>query len=219
MSLPLSDILKSSYKSNKEAKRELLKQNYVLDTELSNHNQKVFYNPVKKKLLMLVAGTHNLHDVGVDAFLATGKLKDSKRYNDAKRILEKARERYPSAAKNIDIAGHSLGGSIASGIGKRSDRITTYNKGSTIGENYRDNETAYRTEGDVVSLLAPNTITLSRETTNLRANQKEGQRPTFFKAHNIDNLSNIFLDDQKIEPELVYDPNAGDSVEFQNYSL
>jgi tetratricopeptide (TPR) repeat protein len=219
MSLALSDILKSSYKTNKEAKKDLLKHNYVLDKELSNHNQKIFYNPVSKKLLMLVAGTHNIADVGTDLYLAAGKLKETKRYNEAKKILEKARERYPSAAKNVDIAAHSLGGSIASGIGKRSDRITTYNKGSTIGENYRDNEKVYRTKGDVVSFLAPNAVTLEKETTNLRANQKEGQRPTFFKSHNIDNLSNIFLDDQKKEPELIYDPNAGDSVEFQNYSL
>jgi len=219
MSLSLANILKKSYASNKEAKDELLKYNYVLDEKLSSHNQKVFYNPKTKKLLMAVAGTHNFRDVITDVRLGLGGIKDTNRYKEAKKILEKARKRYPSAAENVDIVGHSLGAQVSSKIAKNKDNVITYNKGSTVGEISRLNEKSYRTAGDVVSLFAPETETLPRETTNLRANQKEGQRPTFFKSHNIDNLSNIFIPDTKEEIKLEYDPNAGDAIEFQNYSL
>jgi hypothetical protein len=219
MSLSLSEILKKSYKSNEDAKKALLKYNYVLDKSLSNDNQKVFYNPKTKKLLVAVAGTHNLKDGVTDVYLAAGKLKETNRYKEAKRVLETARKLYPSASKNVDIVGHSLGGSIASRIGKNKDRIQTYNKGSTIGERIRENEKSYRTEGDVVSILAPNTSTIEKTVKNLRANQMLDQQPTFFKSHNIGNLGNIFIPDTKERPELIYDPNAGDSVEFQNYGL
>jgi hypothetical protein len=36
---------------------------------------------------------------------------------------------------NSVITGHSLGASIASGIGSNQDKIITYNKGNTIGQN------------------------------------------------------------------------------------
>jgi hypothetical protein len=61
---------------------------------LSNHNQQVWCHPKEKKLLYNVAGTHNLNDVGTDAFLAMGKLKDTSRYKQAGRTLEEAKQIY-----------------------------------------------------------------------------------------------------------------------------
>lgn len=211
MSLSLGKILKSSYNQNSdEVKRQLLKKNYVMDEELSSKKQRVFYNPLTKKLLIVVRGTNDLHDFGVDAYLAAGKLKDTNRYKQAKFILEEARRRYPSAATNVDIAGHSLGGSIASRIARNKDRIYSFDKGSTFGERVRDNEKSYRAEGDVISTLAPATETI-----------KTGRayNPNIYGNHDTKYADNIFIGDEKESPELVYDPNAGDSVEFQNYSL
>lgn len=218
-SLPISKILKSGYSSNEEARDELIKYGYVLDKKLSSHNQKVFFNPKTNRLLMTVAGTHNYNDVITDLRLLAGDLKNTNRYKEAKKVLEKSRVLYPSASEKVDIVSHSLGGSIGSRIGKNKDNIISYNKGSTFGEISRLNEKSYRTAGDLVSLLAPNTETLEKETKNLRANQKEDQKPTFFKSHNSNNIDNIFLPVTKEDIKLEYDPNAGDSVEFQNYSL
>ena len=67
----LHNVLKNSYKS-KPAKNM---NGYELDKLLSNHNQQVYYNPNEKKLLLTVAGTHNLRDVGTDFMLGIGKLK------------------------------------------------------------------------------------------------------------------------------------------------
>jgi hypothetical protein len=187
----LYDALKASYESIEDAKKRLLKDDFILINELSNHNQKIFFNPKTKKLLMVGAGTHNLSDIGTDIYLAAGKLKNTKRYKEAKEVLEKARNLFPSA-KGVEIVGHSLFGAIASGIGKKTDKITTYNKGVTIGQKTRPNEHAYRTEGDIVSILSDKPITLNKKTQNLRQHKsvQNVSVPTFFKSHNLENLKN-----------------------------
>jgi len=209
MKVPLYDVLKASYEDLPEAKQRLIKHNYVLVNEFSNHNQKVFYNPKTKKLLLAGAGTHNWSDIATDFALAFGKLKNTKRYKEAKEILEKARKAFPHA-KDVDIVGHSLFGAIASGIGKKSDKITTYNKGATIGQKTRPNERSIRTSGDIVSILANKSKTLPRQTKNLRGHPsaQNPSVPTFFKSHNLENLkySNIHLGDSfhhKVEPEII----------------
>lgn len=218
MSLSLANILKKSYKSNKEAKDELLKYDYVLDEKLSSGNQKVFYNPITKKLLVAIAGTHNLKDVATDVSLGLGGIKDTGRYKEAKKILDKARKRYPSAANSVDVVGHSLGGQIASRIAKNKDNIITYGKGSTFGETVRANEKSYRVKGDAFSALAPNTITIPK-VVNTKSYFQGVQ--SVLDSHDLRNLDKqrIFIPDTRERPVLEYDPNAGDSVEFQNYSL
>jgi hypothetical protein len=82
--------IKASY-GDKEALHKLNKKGYVLDKDLSNDNEQVYYKHKKhggKKLLYTVAGTHNLKDVGTDLYLAAGKLKNTKRYKEADDILQ-----------------------------------------------------------------------------------------------------------------------------------
>jgi hypothetical protein len=43
---------------------------------------------------------------------------------------------------------------IASYIAQPSDKVYTLNKGTTIGQGYRNNEKAYRTKHDIVSALS-----------------------------------------------------------------
>jgi putative lipase involved disintegration of autophagic bodies len=102
-------------------------------------------------MLFNVTGTHNLRDWGTDAYLAAGKLKDTSRYKEADKRFKEAKTKYRPS--NTSVVGHSLGGSIASYIGSRSDKIITSNKGATIGQKTRANETHYRTRGDLVSIL------------------------------------------------------------------
>jgi len=205
----LYDTLKGSYETLADAKKRLLKHDFVLVKDLSTPENKVFYNPKSKKLLMTVAGTKSIEDVGTDIYLALGKLKDTNRYKSAKATLENARKAFPNA-KEVNVVGHSLGGAIASGIGKKSDKITTYNKGATIGQKTRPNERSIRTSGDIVSILANKSKTLPRQTKNLRGHPsvQNPSVPTFFKSHNLENLkySNIYLGDSfhhKTEPEII----------------
>jgi hypothetical protein len=149
----LYDALKSSY-GNDLAIRQLQKDGYDLDRSLSNHNQKIYYNKKQNKLLDVVAGTHNLKDVGTDVWLALGGLKKTTRYNEAKSTLEKARKKYNP--KDVVVSGHSLGGAIAQYISSKNDKVFTLNSGTTIGQKSRPNAINYRTKGDVVSLLGAN---------------------------------------------------------------
>ena len=146
--------LKNSYDIKDKQKSAFKNQGFVYDSDLSNHNEQVYYNPSQKKLLYTVAGTHNLRDWGTDAWLAAGKLKDTNRYKEAKNILEKAKKRYNP--KDTTIAGHSLGGTISQYIAAPTDKVFTLDKGATFGQKTRSNENAYRTAGDVVSLLNAN---------------------------------------------------------------
>lgn len=149
--ISLYDTLKNSYKPLKEQSAYYKQHGYKLDTKLSNDNQQVFYNPRENKLLFSVAGTHNLKDWGTDAYLAVGKLKDTSRYKEADRALKEAKAHYKP--KDVSIAGHSLGGTISSYIAQPSDKVYTLDKGVNLGQGYRNNEKAFRTSGDVISIL------------------------------------------------------------------
>lgn len=130
-------------------------QGYQLDNELSDHNQSVYYNPENRKLLYSVTGSHNLSDVGTDLYLLGGHLKDTNRYKKAHEGLRKAKSKY--GVDSATVTGHSLGGSIAGYIASNNDHVVTLDKGATLGQKIKKNEEAYRTKGDVVSVLNKNT--------------------------------------------------------------
>lgn len=154
--LNLHTVLKNSYTDPKLAKKSMRESGYYLDKKLSNGNQQTYYNPTEKKLLLSVAGTHNLSDWGTDAYLAMGKLKDTNRYKEADETLKKAKLKY--APTSTTVAGHSLGGAIASNIASKAggDKAVTLDAGYTIGQKTRSNTSAFRTSGDAVSALGAN---------------------------------------------------------------
>jgi hypothetical protein len=71
--------------------------------------------------------------------------------------LEKAKEKY--TPENTTVTGHSLGGSIGSGIASKNDTFYGLNSDYTIGQKTRSKHgmhQQYRTEGDLVSVLSKN---------------------------------------------------------------
>ena len=191
--LILHDVLKNSYSKNKAKSMK----GYNLDENLSNHNQQVYYNPTNKKLLYSITGTHqtnlfDFNDFGTDFALGAGKLKNTKRYKEADRTLKQAKQKY--GVNKAMIAGHSLGGAIAGYVGNPDvDSIYTLDKGATIGQSVRKGEHAYRSKGDVVSLLNANDTNMKNL---VNPNQQTGK---FIKdgldAHNVGNIkySNISI--------------------------
>ena len=177
----LYDALKASY-GHKNNEANLIKNGYIKDNELSSHNQSVYYNPKKKKILYGVAGTHNLTDIGTDILLARGKLKDSKRFKEAEEVLKKSKEKYHPA--KTTLVGHSLGASITSYLGDDKDKRHTLDAGYTIGQPTRNNGHRYRTQGDIVSIFGANA-------THMKSlNNPHNGSNYFFKAHDIDNIVN-----------------------------
>jgi len=150
----LHKVLKRSYASKDKQKKGFHNkdEDYDYDEGLSNDNQQVYYDKKKKKLLVSVAGTHNLSDIGTDLYLAAGHLKDTNRYKEAENILNKAKVKY--GVDSATVVGHSLGGAVSQYIASSKDKAYTLDKGATIGQPTRGNETGYRTRGDAVSLLS-----------------------------------------------------------------
>lgn len=182
----LFDVLKNSYRNKSDA---FNKQGYQYDKELSNHNQQVYFNPDSKKMLVSVAGTHNLRDWGTDAWLAFGGLKSTNRYKEAKDVLNRARQKYNPS--ETSVSGHSLGGSIAQGIASKDDKVYALDSGYTIGQKTRShngNFQHFRTAGDAVSLLsegAKNMKTLQNPNRNTGIMALDA-----LKAHDVKNISN-----------------------------
>ena len=161
----LHKVLKRSYASKEKQRKGFHNkdEDYDFDEGLSNDNQQVYYDKKKGKLLVSVAGTHNLADVGTDAYLAFGHLKDTNRYKEAENVLNKAKVKY--GVQSATVVGHSLGGSVSQYIAGSKDRAYTLDKGSTFGTPSRANETAYRSKGDLVSVLGSGIKTLEKPKT------------------------------------------------------
>jgi len=182
--ISLHKALKNSYSSRNKQKNAFKNEGFVYDSDLSNDNEQVYYNPNQKKLLYTVAGTHNLKDIGTDLWLLGGHLKDTNRFKEAQNVLEKAKKRYNP--QQTTITGHSLGGSIGQYVANKNDKVFTLDKGATFGQKTRSNEKAYRSSGDLVSALNANS---TRMTTLRNPNIKTGFAPLdIYNAHNVDNI-------------------------------
>ena len=189
----LGDLLKNTYKSQKEAKANVAKKGYGYDDQLSTMNTKVYVSPTGKPIIAH-RGTTTVKDVIDDGLLALGLEKYGFRYKNAKRITEKAEKKYGQSA---DAIGHSLGGSLAERSGAHGN-VLTFNKGVGLGDIFTKKNSARQldvsTRGDLVSGLGK-TQNANKEVIDNKSKSKD-----FFKnainAHGTDNLFN-----NKNEPE------------------
>ena len=190
MNLNLHTALKNSYKKPTDSAFDMLKNGYQQDPSLSNHNQQVYYNNKDKKLLVSVAGTHNLSDWGTDLWLGAGGLKSTNRYKEADNILKKAKEKYKPINGNTTVIGHSLGASIGAGIASKAggDTYIGLDAGYTIGQKTSNNPNfkSFRTAGDVVSILGANAKHMKTLKNTI---PKTGIRPLdVLNSHNINQI-------------------------------
>jgi putative lipase involved disintegration of autophagic bodies len=195
MSVNLYDVLKSGY-GDKKYQKKLHDLGYKKDSLISNRNNHIYVNEAEKKIIHNVKGTNpfSFDDVKTDVLLALGKLKDTDRYNDSKRVLILAKDKYQGF--DTSIAGHSLGGRVAQLIGSKNDKVVSYNAGYTAFQPTRTkggNHLHYRTEGDLVSALSGN----SKNITTLKNNNFNTGNLIYdsLKAHDLENIksSNIRL--------------------------
>lgn len=191
--ISLHQALKNSYASRDKQKKAFVNQGYVFDSDLSNNEHQVYFNPKDKKLLYTIKGTNpfSLKDVGTDLWLATGHLKDTNRYKEEKATLDKAKQRYKPS--NTTVSGHSLGSSLGNYITGKDDKFVGLDGGFTIGQKTRANATNYRTSGDLVSYFGKNQKNVH---TLDNPNLKTGIFPLdAYFSHNVDNIkkNNIFI--------------------------
>lgn len=199
MSLSLYTALKAGYGSKEEQINELHKSGYQRDDELSTENEQVYYNPYTHQLLINVDGTDAtnkrgmlLQDLGTDAYLAAGHLKDTDRYKSVKKLIEKSKDKYK--VTGAILTGHSLGGGLVNLAAGKNDNAVTLDAGFTAGQTARKNVKNYRSSGDWVSTFAPwaNTTTLDNPNWKTGNTLYDG-----YQAHNVDNIkdSHVYVDD------------------------
>ena len=83
----LGNILTKSYQPQKDAKHL---KGYKFDNDLSSMDTKVYVDKKTKRPLIVHRGTTTLKDVADDALIGLGFGKYGFRYNNAKRVTEKA---------------------------------------------------------------------------------------------------------------------------------
>lgn len=157
MSLLLKDVISAGY--NPKDRNKITDKGYVFDTDLSNHNQQVYYNPQENKTLFNITGTHNAKDWTTNLATGLGLSKHTDRSKEAGNVLEKARKKYKDS--NTTITSHSLGTQIGHNIAGNNDKHISLNGAYSIGQKARDNATNYRTKKDVVSVFSPSKNTKS----------------------------------------------------------
>jgi len=153
----IEDFLSSSY--DKSAPNEI--GDFVKDKKLSGQRAQVYHNTKTGQAVVVHRGSQGIHDWGNNLKMALGfSMGNTKRFSHGKKIQKEAEAKY--GAKNISTLGHSLGGKIASDVGKDSGEIITLNK-PVVGRDLfqknqgkKENETNIRTGHDVVSALDRN---------------------------------------------------------------
>ncbi len=152
----IEDFLSKSYDKAKDATDEI--GDFIKDKKLSGQRVQVYHNPKTGQAVVVHRGSQGIHDWGNNLKMALGfNMSNTKRFSHGKKIQKEAEAKY--GAKNISTLGHSLGGKIASEVGKDSGEIITLNK-PVVGRDLfkknqgkKENETNIRTGHDIVSAL------------------------------------------------------------------
>lgn len=176
----LQAVLKNSYKGKKQANKL---NGYERDNSLSGQRVQVYTNKDTGKTIVSHRGTSGVQDMITDAklMIAPSLYRASNRYKHAKKIQQQAEEKYDP--KNITTVGHSLGGKLASDLGRNTSKVITFNKAvvsSELNRKANPNETHIRTYTDPISFLAPFDKT---KTINVPSD-------SLFGSHDIENLQN-----------------------------
>ena len=127
---------------------------YDLDHALSDKFTKVFINK-KGKVIISFRGTDEKADIKTDVKIV-GRSRADARFKDAEKLTKKLIEDY--GAKNVTVAGHSLGGTIARYVSSKTGvKGTVFNAGaspSELGGNHVDTNVKVKTivtAGDPIS--------------------------------------------------------------------
>lgn len=186
--------LKIGYTRDFNKQQKMLKKyGYVIDKDLTNPREQVIaYNPFDRKLLFIENGTDpgSEKDLITDLVLSQGAIKQSARYIDSKNALTKALNKYKDVkSNNINVVGHSLGGTITNYIAPSGSHAYTYNAGFTPNQKVRENVHNFVTRDDLVSSFytKPNTTVIP----NTHQKEATSFKDYLSKSHELDNVKNL----------------------------
>jgi len=139
-------------------------EGYEIDKKLSNKKGTVYRNKATGKVTIGFAGTQvsaknwkqGAKDIMADIHIATATESSSEEFKKAERQYKSVVKKY--GAENVDVTGHSLGGTKAAYLShKYGVHAETFNQGASPvgGEGWdMSNVTAHITTGDIVPLGA-----------------------------------------------------------------
>lgn len=110
----------------------LFSQGYEIDKELSGNDWKTYYNPSTGKSTIRYRETDpkNWRDLTTDALIGVGLQGLGSRFKRAEKVYDKASKKY-GGKQNVDVIGHSLGGSMALHVNQtRGAKATAFNPGA-----------------------------------------------------------------------------------------
>ena len=148
----IQGLVSSSYKKNKDMEDV---GNYKLDKELSTSEAKFFHDSKTGKTIVANRGTVNtVKDWTNNAMFIKKEYGKTKRFKNAKKVQEKAIDKYGKVDKHI---GHSQSGIIARKLQKKrmTDEVIQVNPAS-LGEKSKSNVHTIRANNNVVSVLHKN---------------------------------------------------------------
>lgn len=106
---------------------------YRKDLELSTSNHSVYHNTKTNKAVIAYRGTdpNNRDDLATDALLAMGVAGSSARFKGAVEVAKRAQRKY--GANNVELTGHSLGGTQAVHVSQQLGlKATAFNPGASL---------------------------------------------------------------------------------------
>lgn len=151
--MDIKDLLKASYKTQRDAKQELEGKGWTYDPSLSTIKDKVFLDD-RGTPVVLHRGSKRIGEDWImsNIPLAFGLEKYSPRFKESRQVISNVKDKYNKPVTSI---GHSLGGSLAEKSG--ADRVITFQKGSGLGDITTQipwHQTDVRTKYDLPSALS-----------------------------------------------------------------
>lgn len=128
----------ASYQDNPDefVQSALPSTSHAFDASLSDHETSVFVDHAAKQVITSFRGTAALGDLGTDTAIAAGLAKNSARYASSSDALNAVFSKYGDYSHTL--TGHSLGGYLATELGKENrDKVTNvyaYNPGSSFAD-------------------------------------------------------------------------------------
>lgn len=206
-----SQLAYDYYDSNNDAEQiqrtlDTYMENYTFDPEYSNNNASTFIRP-DGTAIIAYRGTRptNLDDINTDASILAGQHRTDNphpRFIEAANHYNFVKEKY----NNVDLTGHSLGGTLADYVGRMHDeRAIVFNPGespfslSVIPASETSKTRIYRTNTfDIVSFAN----SMYPHAQSIRVVPQTDSRSDWFGSHNLTN----FLPTQDMLP-LSREPN------------
>lgn len=131
-------------------------KHYIVDPSLNDAESFAAYNVRDESVIIGHRGTANLGDVQTDLGLAIGQLESTDRYQRSLEFAQRVKDKYNF--HHIIHVGHSLGGTLADSIARRTDQYSVaYNRGSSPFEGNKpisEQHQHYRTSEDFISSFA-----------------------------------------------------------------